>query len=85
MEVNFLYQGHIDQDLEELSSSRGSQTNCSLFSEEEKNESTMIKFYATEGETISNQEPEGEINTMVVLKWSDAVEIPRAKSDGPFC
>ena len=37
---------------------------------------------APEGATKTNQAPEGEISTMVVVKWSDAVEGAIVKLDG---
>ena len=40
---------------------------------------------APEGATISNQDPEVPIFTMVVLKWSDVIKVPRVKVYGPLC
>ena len=34
---------------------------------------------------MSNQAPEVEISTMVVIKWSDTIKGPRVKVDGPLC
>ena len=34
------------------------------------------------GAIINNQASEGEISTMVVIKWSDAIKGPRVKVDG---
>ena len=38
-----------------------------------------------EGARISNQDLEGAISTMVVIKWSDAIKGPRVKVYGPLC
>ena len=38
-----------------------------------------------EGSIISNQAPDGEISTMVVMKFSDEIKGPRVKVDGPLC
>ena len=40
---------------------------------------------APEGAIISDQSPEGEIYTMVVVKYSYAIKGPRVKVDGPLC
>ena len=40
---------------------------------------------APEGATIRNQYPEEVKSTTVVVKWSDSVEVPRFKLDGPLC
>ena len=74
MEDEFQYQGQLDQDLEEWLSPRGIQSVHGFFYEEEKQESIRIEDSALEGEIISNQAPEGETSTMVVVKWSDKVE-----------
>ena len=37
-----------------------------------------------EGTIPSNQDPEGVISTMVVIKWSDTIKGPRVKVDGPL-
>ena len=55
-------------------SPRGSQSVHGFFSEEEKQESIQTEDSAPEGAIISNQAPEGETYTMVVVKWSDKVE-----------
>ena len=55
-------------------SPRGSQSVHSFFSEEEKQQSIQTKDSAPEGAIISNQAPEGETSTIVVVKWSDNVE-----------
>ena len=74
MECEFQDQEQIDQDLEEWLSPRGSQSVHGLFSEEEKQESIQIEDYSPEGARTSNQALDGEISTMVVVKWSDKVE-----------
>ena len=71
MEGEFQDQGQLDQDLEEWLPPRGSQSVHGFFSEEEKQESIRIEDLAPEGAIISNQAPEGETSTMVVVKWSD--------------
>ena len=71
--------------LEEWFSPRGSQLDCGFFSEEENQESKQIEDSAPYGAMITNQAPEGEISTMVVIKWSDAIKGPRVKVDGPLC
>ena len=73
-EGKFQDQGHIDHDLEEWLYPRGSQTDCSFFYEEEQQESIHIEGLVPEGAIISNQCPEGEIYTMVVVTWSEKVE-----------
>ena len=50
---------------------RGSKHDHDFFCEEEKQESTQIKGSAPEGATISNQAPEGEVSTKVVIKLSE--------------
>ena len=60
--------------MEEWLSTRGSQPDCGLFSEEKKQESIRIKYSAPEGEIIINQAPEEGTSTMVAVKWSDKVE-----------
>ena len=49
-------------------SPRGSQPDHGFFSKEDKHDSD------SEGEIISNQEPEGGTSTMEVVKWPDKVE-----------
>ena len=49
-------------------SPRGSQYVHGLFSEEEKQESIQTEDAAPEGAIISNQAPEGETSTIVVVK-----------------
>ena len=85
MEEKFQYKGYIDKVLEEWLYPRGSQPNRGFFSEDQKQESTRIEGLDSEGETIINQAPEGEIYTMVVVKWSDAVEGNIVKVYGPMC
>ena len=69
MEGEFQDQGQLDQYLDEWFSPRGIQSVHGFFSEEEKQEYTRIEDSASEGEIISNQAPEGETYTMVVVKW----------------
>ena len=38
-----------------------------------------------EGEIMSNQAPEGETSTMVVVKWSDELEKSGDNIDSPLC
>ena len=74
MEGEFQDQGQLDQDLEQWLSPRGSQSVHDFFSEEEKQDSIQIEDSAPEGARISNQAPEGETSTMVVVKFPDKVE-----------
>ena len=69
MEGEFQDQGHLDQDLEEWLSPRGSQSVHGFFSEKYKQESIRTEDSAPEGARISNQAPEGETSTMIVVKW----------------
>ena len=69
MDGEFQDQGQIDQDLEEWFSPRGSQSVHGFFSEKDKQESIRIENSAPEEARISNQDPEGEASTMVVVKW----------------
>ena len=85
MEGGFQYQGLLDQNLEEWLSPRGSQSVHGFSSEEEKQESIRMEYSAPEGAIMSNQAPEVEISTMVVIKWSDTIKGPRVKVDGPLC
>ena len=73
MEGEFQDQGQLDQELEEWLYPIGSQSVHSFFSEEEKQDSMQTEDSAPEGARISNQAPEGETSTMVVVKWSDKV------------
>ena len=85
MEGELQDQGQIDQDLEKWLSPRESQSVHGVFSEEEKQQSISIEDSALEGSRISNQAQEGEISTMVVIEWSDAIKGTRVKVDGPHC
>ena len=58
-EGTFQYQGHIDQDLEEWLSPRGSKPNRSFLYEEDKQDYTQIEGSDPDGATITNQYPEG--------------------------
>ena len=71
--------------LEEWLSPRSIQPDCGFFSEEEKQEPNQIKYSAPEESTISNQDREGEISTMVFIKWSDSIKGPSVKIYGPLC
>ena len=62
-------------------SPRGSQRDCGLLSKEYNQESKKIENLAPEGTIIINQALEGEISTMVVIKWSDEIKGPRVKVD----
>ena len=64
---------------------RGIQSVYGFFSEEENQESIQTEDSAPEGARISNQAPEGETFTMVVIKGSDAINGRRVKLDGPQC
>ena len=81
----FQDQGALDQDLEEWLSPRGSQSVHGFFSEEEKQESIQTEDLAPEGSIISNQAPEGETSTMVVVKCSDKLEGSGDDIDSPLC
>ena len=85
MEGKFQDQGQLDQDLEEWLSPRGSQSVHGFFSEEEKQESIRMEDSAPEVARISNQAPEGEKSTMVVVKWSDKVEGSGDNINSPRC
>ena len=74
MEGEFQDQGQLHQGLEQCLSSRGSQSVQGFISEEQEQDSIKIEYQASEGAIISNQDPEGETSTMVVVKWSDKVE-----------
>ena len=74
MEGEFQHQGQLDQDLEEWLSPRESQSVHGSFYGEEKQESLWTEDLAPEGSRMSNQAPEGETSTMVVVKWSEKVE-----------
>ena len=85
MEGEFQDQGQLHQDLEEWLSPRGNQYVHGFFSEEYKQEPILIEDSAPEGARISNQAPEGETSTTVVVKWSDSIKGRRVKLDGPQC
>ena len=81
----FQDQGQLDQDLEQWLSPRGSQSVHRLFSEEYKQESIQMEYLDPEGAIISNQAPEGETSTMVVVKCTDKVEGFGYNIDSPLC
>ena len=58
----------LNQYLEEWLSPKGSELDRGFFSEEDKQESIEIENSAPEGAIIINQDPEGEISTMIVIK-----------------
>ena len=66
-------------------SPRGSQSDHGFFSEEEKQQSIQTEDSAPEGAIISNQAPEGETSTMVVVKWSEKVEGSGDDIASPLC
>ena len=68
MEGEFQDQGQLDKYLEEWLYPRGSRSVHGFFSEEERQDSTQMEDLAPEGAIISNQAPEGETSTMVVVK-----------------
>ena len=84
MEGEFQYQGQLDQYFEEWLYPRGSQPDCGFFSEEENQQSIWIEYSAPEGAIIINQDPEGGISTMLVVKWSDKVEGSGDNIDAPL-
>ena len=51
------------------------QPNRDFFSEDEKKESIHIEGSAPYGAILINQSSEGETSTMLVVKWSDNVEV----------
>ena len=73
MEGKFQDQGQLDQDFEDWLYSGGIQPDHGLLSEEDKQESIKIEGSYPEGAITSNQAPEGEISTMMLVKWSDKV------------
>ena len=85
MEGEFQDQGQLDHDLEEWLSPRGSQYVHVFFFEEEKQESLQTEDSDPEGSRISNQAPEGETSTMVVVKLSDKVEGSGDYIYSPLC
>ena len=85
MEGEFQDQGQLDQYLEEWLSPRGIQPGRGFFSEDDKQESIKFECSAPEVEIITNQDPEGEISTMVVVKWSYTVEGLGENIDAPLC
>ena len=84
MESNKKITGNLEQDLEQWLSPIGIQPECGLFSEKQTQQSTQIEGASQEGAKISNQDPEGAMSTMVVLKCSDAIKVTRVKVDGPL-
>ena len=68
----FQDKGHLDQYLEEWLSPRWSQPDRGLFSEE-KQQSIQMEGFSPEESIIINQDPQGEISTMMLVKWPDKV------------
>ena len=85
MEGELKYQGQLDQYQEEWFYPRGSQSVHGFLSKDENQEYIQIEDSAPEGEIISNQAPEVETSTMVVVKWSDKVEGSVDDIDSPLC
>ena len=85
MEGEFQDQGQLDKYLEELLSPGWIQSVHGFFSEEEKQESIWMEYSAPEGAIISNQDPEGETSTMVIIKWSEKMEGSGDNIDSPLC
>ena len=85
MEGELQDQGQLGQNLEELLSPIGSQYVHGFFPEEQKQESIRMEDLAPEGAIMSNQDPEEETSTMVVVKWSDKVEVSEGNIDSPLC
>ena len=83
MEGKFQDQGQLDQYLEEWLYPRRSKSNSGFFSEQQKQESTQIEGLDSEGSTIISQTTQGEISTMVVVKFSEKVEGLGDKIDYP--
>ena len=85
MEGEFQDQGQFDQFLEEWLSPIGSNYVHGFFSEEENKESIRIEDSDTDGEIITNQAPEGVTSNMVIIKWSEKVEVSRVNIYSPLC
>ena len=64
---------------------RGIKPDRGFFSEEEKQEYIHIEGSALEIAIIINQTLEGEISTMVVVKWLDAIKGQIVKVDSLLC
>ena len=64
---------------------RGSQPDRVFFSEEEKQESIQIEGSALEGAILISQDAQGEISTMVVVKFSDKMEGLVDNIDNTLC
>ena len=85
MEGEFQDKGKLDQYLEEWLSTRGSQSVNNFLSKEEKQESIPMEDLYPDGAIISNQAPEVEKYTMVIIKWSEKVEGYEDNIDPPRC
>ena len=85
MEGELQDQGRTDQQLEEWLSPRGGQSVHSFFSEEDKQESTCMKYSDLEEAMISNESPKEESSKIVVIRWSDKVEGSVDNIYSPLC
>ena len=85
MEGELQDQGQLDQDLEEWLSPIRIQFFHVFFSEEEKQESIWMEHSSPERAIISNQAPEGERPTMLVIKWLEKVEGSVDNIDSSLC
>ena len=85
MEGKFQDQVQLDQELEEWLSPRGIQPDRGLFPGEDKQEYIQIEGLDLQVAIITNQASEGEISTMVIVKWSDAIKEPRVKLYVTLC
>ena len=85
MEVEFQDQGQLDQYLEEWLYPRGSQSNCGIFYEQEKQEYIWIGYLAIKGAIIRHQAPEGGASTLVVVKCLVKVEGYGSTIYAPLC
>ena len=65
--------------------SRGGRSVHGFFSEEENQDSIRMEDWAPEEAIISNQAPDGETSTMVVIKWSEKVEGSGDNINSPLC
>ena len=66
-------------------SPRGIKPDLGFFYEKEKQESIQIQGSAPDGEIIINQDPEGDISTMMVVILSYKVEGLVDNIDNPLC
>ena len=85
MESEFQDQGQLYKYLEEWLSPGGIQSVHGFFYEEEKQESIWSEYSAPEAGKISNQDPEGETSTMLIIKWTEKMEGSGDNIDSPLC